>query len=115
MSEIDVYNALLGQPGDLGCVLMIEIEDESDRKRLLTSWRGLEQRLYVKLADGTRISALFDAAQVGDDRISAVQYLRFPVGGQVPVAVGVDFRGLKSEVDLNDEQITALAEDVTRT
>ena len=69
----------------------------------------------MKLVDGTRIYASYDDSQVGQDRISAVQYLQFRVGGRAPVAVGADFRGLESEVDLNREQITALAEDATRT
>lgn len=112
--EIDTYNALLGGPGDLGCVLLIEIPDADQRSQLLTEWRGLQERLYVSLDDGTKVFASFDPAQVGDDRISAVHYLQFAVNGRVPVAIGTDFEGLESHVTLTPEQITALTEDLAR-
>ena len=113
--EIDTYNAILGAPGNLGCVLLIEVVDATDRKRKLTAWRGLQENIYVVLDDGSRIFARFDPAQVGTDRISAVQYLQFPVQGRVPVAVGTDFEGLESQVDLTDEQVAALNQDLAQT
>ena len=110
--EIEVYNQLLGEPGDLGCALLIEIAEAMDRKPLLRRWLGLESTIYVKLADGTKVYATYDPGQVGDDRLSAVQYLRFAVGGQTPVAVGTDFVELAAEVELTSEQRTALAADL---
>jgi len=114
VNEIDTYNAILGAPGDLGCVLLIEIEEEKDRKPLLTRWLGLQERLYVKLDDGTKIYADFDPSQVGVDRLSAVQYLRFPVQGQVPTAIGTDFAELVTETALTAEQLQALTADLDR-
>lgn len=112
--EIETYNTILGAPGDLGCVLLIEIVDPQDRAAKLAEWRGLHARVYVVLADGSRVFARFDPAQVGADRISAVQYLQFPVGGCTPVAIGTDFEGLESEVRLLDEQVAALNQDLAR-
>lgn len=112
--EIELYNGLLGDPGDLGCVLQIEVPDAGERTRLLTEWRGLQERLYVLLDDDTKVYATFDPGQVGDDRISAVQYLRFQVDGRTPVAVGTDFRGLESQITLTSEQAAALTEDLAR-
>jgi hypothetical protein len=114
VNEIETYNSILGDSGDVGCVLLIEIEREEDRKPLLTEWLGLQQHLYVRLADGDQVYARFDPSQVGADRLSAVQYLQFPVDGQVPVAIGTDFDGLESEVDLTPEQVAALTEDLNR-
>jgi len=110
--EIDVYNAMLGDPGDLACALLIEIEDAERRPVLLREWLGLEQALYVRLDDDTLVRAVYDPAQVGDDRISAVQYLRFPVAGRTPVAIGTDFAALTDEAPLTDEQRAALAADL---
>ena len=110
--EIDTYNALLGEPGDLGCVLLIEVADPVERAAALRSWRELPSTVYVAIDDGTRVHAQFDASQVGDDRLSAVQYLRFAVGGRTPVAVGIDFDGLESEQELNADQRAALTEDL---
>lgn len=110
--EIEVYNSMLGEPGDLGCALLIEIADAADRKPLLMRWLGLEKTLYVRLEDGSKVYASFDEGQVGDDRISAVQYLRFTVGHGIPVAIGTDFEELLQEVEFSPEQKDALVADL---
>lgn len=113
--EIGVYNQMLGQEGELGCALLIEIAEAVDRKPLLKRWLGLESTIYVRLEDGTKVYAIYDPDQVGEDRISAVQYLRFGVGGQTPVAIGTDFEELTMEIELSTEQRAALAADLATT
>jgi hypothetical protein len=110
--EIDTYNETLGGPGELGCALLIEIAEAARRKELLTKWRDLPRHLYVKLDDGTKVPATYDPRQVGEDRLSAVQYLKFDTGGRVPVAVGSDLPELRVEAALTPEQQRALAEDL---
>lgn len=112
--EIETYNALLGEPGDLGCVLMIEIPNAQERAHQLVALHGLQARLYVDLDDGARVFASYDPTQVGDERISAVHYLRFQVAGRTPVAIGTDFHGLESHQALTPEQIAALTEDLAQ-
>lgn len=112
--EVATYNAILGEPGELGGVLLIGIDQPKQRRELLTQWVGLQAHIYVELAGGDRVTARFDASQVGDDRLSAVQYLRFSVDGVTPVAIGTDFEGLESHVELTTEQIAALTEDLHR-
>lgn len=108
--ELDTYNELLGGPGQLGCALLIEIEDEAKRRPLLEAWLGLQECLYAELADGTRIYAEFDPTQVGQDRLSAVQYLVFTLPDG-PVKLGSDFAALELAVDLDEAQRAALATD----
>ena len=105
---------MLGGPGQLGCALLIEIEDEAKRRPLLESWLGLQECLYAELADGTRIYAEFDPTQVGQDRLSAVQYLVFALP-DVPVRLGSDFAALELVVNLDEAQQTALAADLAAT
>jgi len=112
--EIATYNAMLGNAGDVACALLIEITDRAERTRLLSEWVGLPAHVYVVLGDGTRVYAEYDSAQVGETRLSAVQYLRFPVRGRAPVAIGTDFHVLECEVDLTAAQIAALSEDVAQ-
>jgi len=110
--EIETYNDVLGGPGELGCTLLIEIDDPAERDRRLRDWRSLPERLYARLEDGRMVRALFDGGQRGAERISSVQYLRFPVGGSVPVALGTDLPELAAETALTAEQRAALAEDL---
>lgn len=110
--ELDTYNELLGDDGELGCVLLIEIDDEQARARLLRDWLPLPSHLYARLDDGTLVRATFDPRQVGADRLSSVQYLKFNTGGRVPVAIGADLPALTVETPLTDAQRAALAEDL---
>ena len=113
LDEIETYNKMLGEPGELGCALLIEIPDAEDRKPLLKAWLGLQEHLYLVLADGSRAYATFDPMQVGTDRLSAVQYLRFACPTP-PIAIGTDFPALAGEVELTAEQQAALAADLSR-
>ena len=113
LHELETYNELLGGPGELGCTLLIGIDDPAERAKKLGEWLALPQHVYAELADGTRVRATFDPRQVGEERLSSVQYLKLPVGGQVPVALGVDLPGLEARQVLTDEQRRALADDLT--
>jgi uncharacterized protein DUF3501 len=110
--ELDTYNELLGAPGELGCSLLIEIPDPADRDAKLRAWLPLPRRLYVKLEDGAKVRATFDPRQVGDDRLSSVQYLKFDVRGRTPIAIGSDLPDLLAETVLAPEQRAALAADL---
>jgi hypothetical protein len=110
--EVDTYNEVLGGPGELGCSLLIEITDPDERDQKLRAWTGLPEHLYVKLEDGRKVRPVYDRRQVGRDRLSSVQYLKFPVGGAAPVAVGCDLPAIAGEVALTAEQRRALEGDL---
>ncbi len=112
--EIDTYNELLGADGELGCTLLIELDDPAARAVKLAQWLALPSHLYAKLEDGTKVRARFDERQVGESRLSSVQYLKFSLGGRVPVAVGCDLADpdVRGETTLTPEQRAALAEDL---
>lgn len=112
--ELDTYNTILGGAGQLGCALLIEIENEAQRQPLLESWLGLQECLYAELSNGNRISADFDPSQVGRGRLSAVQYLTFSLP-EIPIRLGSDFPELELSVELDDSQRAALAEDLAAT
>lgn len=110
--ELDTYNEVLGDEGELGCTLLVEIDDPTERRPKLERWLDLPQKLYVELEDGSRVRASFDPRQVGEDRLSAVQYLRFDTKGAVPVTVGCDHPDIDARTELNEEQRAALAQDL---
>jgi Protein of unknown function (DUF3501) len=110
--ELDTYNAVLGGRGELGCTLLIEIDDPAERAAKLGEWYELPFHLYARLEDGTKVRPTFDEAQRGDGRLSSVQYLKFPVQERVPVAVGADLPGLEVDATLTAAQRAALADDL---
>jgi len=112
--ELTTYNELLGHSGQLGCTLLIGIDDIAEREDRLVRWLDLNPHLYLALEDGSQIRATWDQRQVGEERLSAVQYLFFDTGGAVPVAIGCDHPDpeLRHEVALEDGQREALAADL---
>ena len=111
--EIETYNAVLGGPGELGCTLLIEVDDPAERAVRLQEWYELPAHVYARLGDGTKVFAGFAEAQRDETRVSSVQYLKFSVQGRTPVAVGADLPGFEVEAALTAEQRAALAEDLT--
>jgi len=114
LEELNTYNSFLGNSGELACVLLIEIEEESDRKPLLENWMGMEKCIYILDEVGNKIFAEHDPTQVGDRRLSAVQYLKFVIK-EPPIAIGCTFDELAGETELTKEQRNALAEDLSAT
>lgn len=110
--EIDTYNTLLGDTGELGCTLLIEIDDAADRTQKLAAWLGLPEHLYMRTADGRKVRAKWDPAQVGEQRLSSVQYLKFELGAGVPVAIGADHPELTLETELTEAQRRTLEADL---
>ena len=110
--ELETYNALLGEEGDLGCTLLIEIDDPAERTRLLRAWRDLPGHVLLLLADGRTAPARWDEAQMDEDRLSSVQFLRFPLNGGEPVGIQITFPGLAAEVPFSRETARALKEDL---
>lgn len=110
--ELSTYNELLGGPQELGCTLLIGLPDEAERNVKLRAWRELPSHVYTERADGSRVRGTFDPRQVGDDRLSSVQYFKFAVGPDAPVAIGIDLPEIDVRVELNAAQRAALAADL---
>ena len=103
---------LLGDENELSCTLLIGIDDKEQRDKLLRAWLALPHHLFLMLDNGERVGATYDAMQVGEDRLSSVQYLKFDCGTGTPVAIGCDLPGIDARVDLTDDERVALAADL---
>jgi hypothetical protein len=112
--EVETYNELLGGPGEVGCSLLVEIDDPAARAEKLTRWLALPKHLYARREDGSKAYARYDERQVGETRVSSVQYLKFVVGAKAPVAIGCDHPDpeLDHETALTEAQRAALQADL---
>jgi hypothetical protein len=110
--ELDTYNALLGGPGELGCTLLIEIEDEQARPELLRQWRDLPRHLFLECTDGSRAEARFDGEQMSDDKLSSVQFLKFQLGAGTPAALVCTLPGIAARTPLAGATREALMADL---
>ena len=110
--EIETYNELIHPKGTLGCTLLIGIENESERDEKLRAWKGLNEHIYARMPDGRILRPTWDPRQVGEGRLSSVQYLAFAFDDQAPTAVGIDMAGIEAETELSKGQRDALHVDL---
>jgi hypothetical protein len=76
--EIETYSDLLPTPCELSATLMFELPDEAERAPALTALRDFESHLSIDIG-GSAAAARFDRRQIGEDRLSSVQFVRFPL------------------------------------
>ncbi|TAK07673.1 MAG: DUF3501 family protein [Candidatus Manganitrophaceae bacterium] len=76
--EIDVYNDLIPDEGELSATLFIEITDEGKVKEILDRLIGIDRPNVVYFQIGKKkVAADFEAGRSTEEKISAVHYVRF--------------------------------------
>lgn len=83
--EIEVYNGLIPKPGELSATLFLEIEDQSHLREDLLKFLGVDEAVYFKVGS-CKIQARFEEGRSKEDRISAVQYVKFPFSADARAA-----------------------------
>lgn len=118
--ECRVYNELLPDEGELAATLFIEVTEASEIATQLSRLVGIDEHVALRIGDRS-YRARFEAGRSREDRISAVQYLRFPVdqaGARLLAAPGVsaevriDHPGYREVAVLTESQRESLAADL---
>lgn len=119
--EIEVYNAVVPDPGELSATFLIEIT-ESDRIRDdLLSLLGIDEAVRIEIGDRCVIRGQFEAGHSKEDKLSAVQYVRFVfddaaraafVGGSEPVRLVIDHPNYRHAATITGAVRASLAEDL---
>jgi hypothetical protein len=76
--ELAVYNQLLPGERDLAATLLIELHDQERMREDFRQLLGLDRHLALVVGE-RRIPAVFEDGRQTEDKLSAVQYVRFPV------------------------------------
>ncbi|MET0690211.1 MAG: DUF3501 family protein [Candidatus Binatia bacterium] len=74
--EIAVYNELVPDTDELSATLFLEIEDQSHLREDLLKFLGIDQAVFLKVGERS-IQGRFEEGHSKEDKISAVQYVRF--------------------------------------
>jgi hypothetical protein len=117
--EIDVYNEMIPGPGELSATLFLEIEDQSRVREDLLEFMGIDEAVFLKIG-ARKIQARFEQGRSKEDKISAVQYVRFPFSAEdraalsdsPDVALCIEHAHYRAEVCLQDESREALLADL---
>jgi hypothetical protein len=77
--ELDVYNALLPAAGELSATMLIEITEQADIEARLRRLIGIDETVRLEIGLDWVVQAAFEPGRSRADRLSAVQYVRFPL------------------------------------
>ena len=77
--ELDAYNPLIPDGSNWKATFMIEFPEVEKRQQMLTLLVGIEDRVYVHVADFDRVFAIADEdlERADEGKTSAVHFLRF--------------------------------------
>jgi hypothetical protein len=118
-AELDVYNTLMPDEGSLSATLFLEIPRNEDPKTALLRFIGLDEHVSL-LIGGHRVRAAFEPGRQEADRISAVQYTRYPLSDEAkaalrtpttPLAVEIDHPKYRHQAELGEAMRASLAGD----
>ena len=106
--EIDAYNPLIPDGGNWKATLMIEYTDEAERRVMLTRLKGIEDRVWVRAADYSKIYSIADEdlERENEEKTSAVHFLRFELDAAsiaalkagAAIGIGVDHAEYTAEM-----------------
>lgn len=119
-AEVEVYNELVPGANELSATLMIEIPSETSIRSELDRLIGIDEHVHLDIG-GESVRATFDDKQFQEDRVSAVQYIRFPLGPElarkfcdptVPVDLRVDHPNYARKTAIEGEARASLIADL---
>jgi hypothetical protein len=118
-AEIEVYNELMPTESSLSATLFVELPQDADPYVELKQLVGLDEHVVMHVGPHA-IRAAFEPGRSTEDKISAVQYIRFPLGPEAraallqqgtPIAIEIDHPNYRYRVACSDELRASLAGD----
>ncbi|MEK6770909.1 MAG: DUF3501 family protein [Pseudomonadota bacterium] len=121
--ELDVYNPMIPDGGNWKATFMIEIPEVEARRKALAQMKGIEQKVWVQVADFARVYAVADEDMERDneEKTSSVHFLRFELGAPMTsaikqgasIAMGIDHPAYRHQIDAVDDGVrNSLANDL---
>jgi hypothetical protein len=118
-AEIEVYNELMPTDTSLSATLFIELPQDADPYVALKQLVGLDEHVVLHVGPHA-IRAAFEPGRATADKISAVQYTRYPLSVDArsalmtpgtPIAVEIDHPNYRHRVEGSEELRASLAGD----
>lgn len=79
LDELEAYGPLVPDGSNWKATMMIEYPDEAERRAMLAKLKGIEDRVWVQVADFARVHAIADEdlERENEEKTSSVHFLRF--------------------------------------
>jgi len=107
--EIDAYNPLIPDGRNLKATMMVEYEDEKERRAALARLQGIEDRTWIRVEGCAKVYAIADEDldRETEEKTSSVHFLRFELTREmvetlkygVALAMGVDHPHYQAALD----------------
>jgi len=121
--ELDVYNALLPRPGELGATLFIEITEKGEIQPVLDRFMGIDvgPTVWIQVGREFAVPGEFEAGYSDEEKgkLSAVHFVRFAFPpeavrafAEAPVHLVVDHPAEHARVELSAETKAELLRDL---
>ena len=119
--EIEVYNELVPNGGELSATLLIEITDSDRIRDDLVQLIGIDECVALRIGDRHEIAAQFEPGRSKEDKLSAVQYVRFAfdaeqkaafLAEQMPACITIRHPNYEQTAEIRPAVRASLAEDL---
>jgi hypothetical protein len=97
-AEIAVYNEMMPTESSLSATLFIELPPDADAYVALKQLVGLDEHVVLHVGPHA-IRAAFEAGRSTEDKISAVQYTRYPLSPEARTALETAGTAVAVEID----------------
>ena len=122
--ELDAYNPLVPDGTNWKATMMIQYSDPDERKLALANLKGIEDRVWVQVADQPRVYAIADEdlERENEEKTSSVHFLRFELDptsisaakSGASIRMGIDLDAYRVEsMTLADNTRAALTVDLS--
>lgn len=119
--ELDAYNPLIPDGGNLKATMLLEFSDAAARAQRLSRLGGIEKRVYAEVDGHTRAFAYADDGfdRSSDHRTSAVHFLRFEFSSDgitalksgAGLSIGIEDSRMPERVRVADAVVAVLVSD----
>lgn len=120
--ELDAYTPLIPDGRNFKATMLIEYEDEAERRVALTQLKGIEDKTWICIEGSPKVFAIADEdlERENETKTSAVHFLRFDLTEEMAAALkygvaltmGIDHAAYNAEESVNNETRLALVHDL---
>lgn len=119
--EIDVYNRSIPAADELSATMFIEITERESIRAEVDRLIGVNEKTTLHIGEKHTVRAVFEPGWSREDRVAAVQYVKFPLiaeqseafrAGRDPVVIEIDHPNCQARAEIPEEVRQALAEEL---
>jgi hypothetical protein len=120
--EIDTYNRSVPEDGELSATMLIELTDRGQIRAEMGRLVGINEHVRLRIGSQHIVPGVFEPGWSREDRVAAVQYVKFPLTpaqrdafgrGREPVFIEVDHPNYRAAARLDQTVRETLAGDLS--